>query len=84
MQTEHLWRNLSTGAMSAEFHGGYQQQDFNQQLSASFNHDLFASSSVSIIKHQKFSKVSPEEMVQRAYTVYSWIPQPIIREQAVC
>lgn len=52
MQNEHLWRNLSTGAMSAEFDGGYQQQDFNQQLSTSFNHDLFASSSVSIIKHQ--------------------------------
>lgn len=31
--------------MSAEFDGGYQQQNFNQQFSASFNHDLFSSNS---------------------------------------
>jgi len=31
--------------MSADFDGGYQQQNFNQEFSASFNHDLFSSNS---------------------------------------
>jgi len=57
MQNEHLWRNLSTRTMSADFDGGYQQQNFNQEFSASFNHDLFSSNSVSIIKHEQFPKV---------------------------
>lgn len=59
MQSDHLWRNLRTRTMSAEFDGGYQQQNFNQQFSASFNHDLFSSNSVSIVKHEyKLPKVS--------------------------
>ena len=57
MQNNHLWRNLRTRTMSAEFDEGYQQQNFNQEFSASFNHDLFSSNSVSIIKHEKFPKV---------------------------
>jgi len=43
--------------MSAEFDGGYQQQNFNQEFSASFNQDLFSSNTVSIIKHGWFPKV---------------------------
>jgi len=37
--------------MSAEFDGGYQQQNFNREFSASFNQELFSSNSVSIVKH---------------------------------
>lgn len=51
--------------MSAEFDEGYQQQNFNQEFSASFNHDLFSSNSVSIIKHEKFPKVFAGESIRK-------------------
>ena len=69
MQNEHLWRNLSTRTMSAEFDGGYQQQNFNQEFSASFNHDIFSSNSVSIINHEQFEKVFAGGNGRKAYTI---------------
>ena len=56
--------------MSAEFDEGYQQQNFNQEFSASFNHDLFSSNSVSIIKHEKFSKVFVGGIDSEGCTIY--------------
>lgn len=68
MENEHLWRNLSTTTMTTDFNRAYQQQSFNLQFPASFNHDP-ASDRVSTININDFRRFSTGTSVRKTFKV---------------